>query len=78
MAHEDLRNVAGEREGPVPRQAVLDFAHQAAAPLMTLTMISELLIEDAGLSPSQTEDIRKIHQAGRELSRMIRDFKSRI
>jgi DNA-binding NtrC family response regulator len=53
------------------RTRVRDFAHEASAPLMAITMLSELLLDDESLPQPQREEVRLIHRAGTELTLML-------
>jgi DNA-binding NtrC family response regulator len=65
----------GGLETVVPMNQVIHFAHEAAGPLMTVTMLSELLLDDGGLTPSQAADVRQIQRAATVLSKMLKDLK---
>lgn len=83
-----LREVAGGRAAPesklfrtppasdraIPLATVLQFSHKAAGPLMTVTLLAELLLEGGPLTTSQADDIRRIHAAARQLSDMLKDL----
>jgi CheY-like chemotaxis protein len=61
----------------VPMSAVRHFAHEAAAPLMIVTMLAEMLMDDVGLTPAQADDVRKIQRAAGELSQLIKTLRTR-
>lgn len=81
-AMRDDREVAvGVVTGPdtppvVSPDALGHFAHEAAAPLLIVTMLSEVMLDDETLTSTQREDLRKIHEAGSQLSKMLKEFKS--
>ena len=60
----------------IAMSSVRRFAHEAAAPLLIVTMMSELLQDDETLTESQVADLRKIQDAAARLSRMLKDLKS--
>jgi DNA-binding NtrC family response regulator len=61
----------------VPMSAVRHFAHEAAAPLMIVTMLAEMLLDDIAVPPAHADDVRKIQRAAGELSQMIKTLRTR-
>jgi DNA-binding NtrC family response regulator len=68
-------------DGEVPEVlaagTVSHFAHQAAAPLMIVMMLTEMLLESNALTPAQADDVRRIEHAVGELRRMINELRSK-
>jgi signal transduction histidine kinase len=60
----------------IPKDIVRHFAHEAAAPLMIVTMLSEMLLDAGNLGPAEQEDVRKIQRAGKELAELIRALRT--
>lgn len=57
---------------------VNNFAHDASGLVLSVGMISELLVDSPGLTPSQARDVRNIHKASRDLTELIKRLRQRL
>lgn len=71
----------GSAAGPevlVPASRVRQFAHEASAPIMAISLLVELLLEDDRMAAPQRADLQQIQRTLGELTRILSRFRDEV